>query len=148
MWKQDLEALLKIWPDSRLIKKLEAVFGGIAITDTSEDHWFYDHNEGTLTKKGPWKKNHKEPKPKAEVDNRVHIKVVEGINYPYFSVVKTPEGGPFECYNMDEEGFERLKQKVNGREIVWEVGRNVFAERELTAEEADYWISKYLRYVL
>ena len=50
MWKQDLEALLKIWPEDRLIKKLEAVFGGIAITDTSKNHWFYDHNEGTLTR--------------------------------------------------------------------------------------------------
>ena len=48
---------------------------------------------------------------------------------------------------MDEEGFERLKQKVNGREIAWETGRNVFAERELTAEEAGYWISKYLAYI-
>lgn len=56
MWKQDLEALLKAWPENILIKKLEAVYGGIAITDTTETHWFYDHNEGTLTKKGPWKK--------------------------------------------------------------------------------------------
>lgn len=51
-----MEALLKAWPENRLIKKLEAVYGGIAITDTTETHWFYDHNEGTLTKKGPWKK--------------------------------------------------------------------------------------------
>lgn len=56
MWRQDLEALLKAGPENRLIKKLEAVYGGIAITDTTETHWFYDHNEGTLTKKGPWKK--------------------------------------------------------------------------------------------
>lgn len=50
MWKQDLEAFLKAWPENILIKKLEAVYGGIAITDTSENHWFYDHNEGTLTR--------------------------------------------------------------------------------------------------
>lgn len=146
MWKQDLEALLKIWPDSRLIKKLEAVFGGIAITDTSENHWFYDHNEGTLTKKGPWKKHHKEPKPK--VDDRVHIKVVEGISYPYFVIEKDPEGGVRECYGMDETGFECLKQKVHGREIAWETGWNVFAERELTVEESAHWIQKYLNYLI
>lgn len=145
MWKQDIEALLKVWPENVLIKKLEAVFGGIAITDTSDNHWFYDHNEGTLTKKGPWKRNRKVPKPK--VDNQVHIKVVEGINYPYFSVIKTPEGGPLECYGMDEVGFEGLKQKVNGREIAWETGWNVFAERELTAEESELWIRRYLDYV-
>ena len=56
MWKQDLEALLKAWPENRLIKTIEAVYGGIAITDTTDTNWFYDHNEGTLTKKGPWKK--------------------------------------------------------------------------------------------
>lgn len=50
MWKQDLEALLKAWSENKLIKKLEAVDGGIAITDTTETHWFYDHNEGTLIK--------------------------------------------------------------------------------------------------
>ena len=55
MWKQDIEALLKVWPDNRLIKKMTAVYGGIAIEDTSENHWFYDHNEGTLTKKENWK---------------------------------------------------------------------------------------------
>lgn len=55
MWKQDLEALLKAWPENRLIKKLEAVYGGIAITDTSGWHWFYDHNEGTLTRLPGWK---------------------------------------------------------------------------------------------
>lgn len=146
MWKQDLEALLKVWPEDRLIKKLEAVFGGIAITDTAENHWFYDHNEETLTKEGPGK-NHKVPKPKPEVDNQVHIKVVEGINYPYFSVIKDPEGGPPECYGMDEAGFECLKQKVNGRDIAWETGWNVFAEKELTAEESEHWIRRYLEYV-
>lgn len=50
MWKQDLEAFLKAWPENILIKKLEAAYGGIAITDTSGNHWFYDHNEGTLTR--------------------------------------------------------------------------------------------------
>ena len=50
MWKQDLEALLKARPDNRLIKKLEAVYGGIAITDTEGVHWHYNHNEGTLTR--------------------------------------------------------------------------------------------------
>lgn len=145
MWKQDLEELLKAWPENRLIKKIEAVYGGIAITDTSENHWFYDHNEGTLTRKGPRKRNHKVPK--SEVDNQVHIKVVEGINYPYFSVIKDPEGGPLECYGMDEVGFEGLKQKVNGRDIAWETGWNVFAEKELTAEESELWIRRYLEYV-
>lgn len=48
MWKLDLEGLLKVWPNNRLIKKLESIYGGIAITDTSENHWFYDHNNGTL----------------------------------------------------------------------------------------------------
>lgn len=58
MWKQDLEALLKVWPANRLIKKLEAVYGGIAITDTSENHWFYDHNNETLTQVPHWKQRH------------------------------------------------------------------------------------------
>ena len=56
MWKQDLEALLKAWPDNKLIQKIEAVYDGIAITDTSGNHWHYNHNEGTLTKLGDWKK--------------------------------------------------------------------------------------------
>lgn len=51
MWKQDLEALIKVWPGNRLIKKIEAVYGGIVITDTSEKHWFYNQNEGTLTER-------------------------------------------------------------------------------------------------
>ena len=55
MWKQDLEALLKAWPEGRLIKKIEAVYGGISITDTSGWHWFYDQNEGTLTRLPGWK---------------------------------------------------------------------------------------------
>ncbi len=50
MWKQDLEALLMAWPENRLIKKLEGVVGGILITDTSKNHWFYNHSEGTLTR--------------------------------------------------------------------------------------------------
>ena len=56
MWKQDLEALLKAWPENLLIKKLEAVYGGITITDTTEMQWYYDPNEGTLTKLSPRRK--------------------------------------------------------------------------------------------
>lgn len=147
MWKQDLEALLKAWPEDRLIKKLEAVFGGIAITDTSETHWFYDHNEGTLARLPLRKRNHKVPKPKTEVDTRVHIKVVEGTQYPYFFIKKDPESDEPGCYTMDEAGFELLKQRVHGRDIAWEPGWNLFANRELTAEEEEHWIRKYLEYV-
>jgi hypothetical protein len=50
MWKQDLEALLKAWPSTRLISTIKAVPGGIAITDTEGVHWHYNHNEGTLTR--------------------------------------------------------------------------------------------------
>lgn len=50
MWVQDLEALLKAWPKGRLISKITAVCGGIAVTDTQGVHWHYNHNEGTLTK--------------------------------------------------------------------------------------------------
>lgn len=56
MWKQDLEALLKVWPSNRLIKKIEAVYGGIAITDTSDKNWFYNHYDQTLTERPNWKK--------------------------------------------------------------------------------------------
>lgn len=147
MWKQDLEALLKAWPENRLIKKLEAAIGGIAITDTSEDHWFYDHNGGILIKKGPWKKNHKDSNPKTEADTPVHISVVEGVTRPYFLIEKDPEGGERVCYDINDTGIAYLKQKVHGREIAWETGWNVFVGRELTAEESEHWIRKYLEYV-
>lgn len=146
MWKQDIEALLKVWPQSRLIKQMTAVYSGIAIEDTSGNHYLFNHNTNELKDLGKtWKKHSKGPKPK--IDNRVHIKVIEGINYPYFSVEKDPEGGDRECYGMDEVGFECLKQRVHGREIAWETGWNVFAEKELTTEESEHWIFKYLEYV-
>lgn len=147
MWKQDLEALLKAWPENRFIKKLEAVIGGIAITDTSEDQWFYDHNERTLTRKSSWKKNHKDSKPKTEADTPVHISVVEGVTHPYFLIEKDPEGGERECYDINDTGIAYLKQKVHGREIAWKTGWNVFVGRELTDEESEHWIRKYLEYV-
>ena len=50
MWKQDLEALLKAWPENRLISKITAVYGGIRVIDTEGVRWHYNHNEGTLTR--------------------------------------------------------------------------------------------------
>lgn len=55
MWKQDLEALLKAWPENRLISKITAVYDGISVTDTDGVHWHYNHNEGTLTRLPNWK---------------------------------------------------------------------------------------------
>lgn len=84
---------------------------------------------------------------KAYADSLIYIRPVEGLNYPYFSVEKDPEGGGRECYNMDEEGLERLKQRVHGRAIAWQNGWNVFAERELTVSEFNHLVKKYLDYV-
>lgn len=50
MWKQDLEAFLKAWPENRLISKITAVYGGIRVIDTEGVRWHYNHNEGTLTR--------------------------------------------------------------------------------------------------
>ena len=50
MWKQDLEALLKAWPENRLISKITAVYSGIRVIDTEGVRWHYNHNEGTLTR--------------------------------------------------------------------------------------------------
>ena len=50
MWKQDLEALLKAWPENRLISKITAVHGGSSVIDTEGIRWHYNHNEGTLTR--------------------------------------------------------------------------------------------------
>lgn len=50
MWKQDLEAFLKAWPEDRLITKIIAVYRGIRIVDTEGVRWHYNYNEGTLTR--------------------------------------------------------------------------------------------------
>lgn len=51
MWKQDVEALLKVWPNSRLIKQMTAVYGGIEVEDTSGNHYFFNHYTNELIKK-------------------------------------------------------------------------------------------------
>lgn len=50
MWKQDLEALLKAWPENRLISKIIPAYQGICVIDTEGIRWHYNHNEGTLTR--------------------------------------------------------------------------------------------------
>lgn len=57
MWKQDIEALLKVWPNSRLIKQMTAVYGGIAVEDTSGNHYFFNHYTGELIEKKNWKES-------------------------------------------------------------------------------------------
>ena len=61
MWKQDIEALLKVWPQARLIKQMTAVYNGIAVEDTSGNHYLFNHYTNELKELGKsWKKHSKE----------------------------------------------------------------------------------------
>ena len=50
MWKQDLEELLKVWPNSRLIQQITATVGGFVIVDTDGDRWKFNCYECHLYK--------------------------------------------------------------------------------------------------
>lgn len=61
MWKQDLQAMLNIWPADRLIAEIKAVYGGILVKDTSRNAYMFNHNTGELKAlSNEWRPSRKE----------------------------------------------------------------------------------------
>lgn len=74
----------------------------------------------------------------------VTIQPIVGVDKTFFYIKEDLEGHTGECFDLDKEGIERLKQVVDGREIDWVNGYNASTNEDFTVVEFNRYVNMYL----